>query len=395
MKHHPTLAPWFTTLTDSFAASTLVKLSLTKPTPAADDLKSIDIRPLMVKRELKLSFTYHHKTRDIVKNYGLEESLQLLGTLLGKTFTTGRLCTLEGDYHVAQHGGGFVITRHPASTTQAPELAHNRAKQHVLSATNKPYLHALGLTNAQGIVLPAAQDKFKQINKYIEILDGLIKQLPPQPSLSIVDMGSGKGYLTFALYDHLTSTLKLKANVVGVETRPDMVKLCNHLATQVGFDGLRFVEGTIASHACTGVDVVIALHACDTATDDALAKAVLANAKLIVVAPCCHKQIRRAMAPVAENHPLHAFLQYGTYIERMAEMATDGLRATLLQLHGYITNVFEFIGGEHTPKNVMIVATRRASALKPAEASKLSASLTAAKTQLGIASHYLETLLQR
>lgn len=256
---------------------------------------------------------------------------------------------------------------------------------------------ALGLADSRGEILPTAQDKYRQINKYIEILDGLVKQLPKgigtERPVRIADMGAGKGYLTFALYDHLANTMKLKAEVTGVEVRPDLVRLCNQTADASVFGGLTFVEGTIDSHDCTGADAVIALHACDTATDDAIAKAVKAQAALIVVAPCCHKQIRREMRKTepGSGNPYGFLLKYGTYAERLAEMVTDGLRAELLELSGYKANLFEFISDTHTPKNVMITAVRQGVSEKKAGA--VRASIAATKAQFGISSHALEARL--
>ena len=394
MKYNATLTEWFTVLTSSVANASFVKLALTRPTPEADDLKSVDVRPIMVKRELKLSFTYHHKTRDIVKNYTPDESLPILAKLLAKTFLAGRIYTLKEDILIAKQGSNYVLTNHGATQKQAAELTHDRPKQRLIEDTAKPYLHALGLTDTQGNVLKSAQDKYRQINKYIEILDGLIKQLPPQKSLRVIDMGSGKGYLTFALYDHLTTTLKRNTQVTGIEYRTDLVTLCNTIAQQSGFTGLQFKQGIIADADCTGTDIVIALHACDTATDDAIHKAVQAGAGLIVVAPCCHKQIRRDMKTNAK-HPLDFMLKFGTYTERMAEMVTDALRAQLLELSGYTTNLFEFISDAHTPKNVMIVATKSASPLGPEEATRLRTAIAAAKAQFGIHTHQLERLLNQ
>lgn len=394
MKYNATIKNWLSSLSGSISTGSFVKLSLTKPTPEADDLKSIDVRLITVKRELKLSFTYHHKTRDIVKNYSPEESEAILAKLLTKTFLSAKIFTLENDILIARRGNTYEVTHHGATQTKVPELAHDKSKNRLIEAGAKPYLHALGLTDAAGNVLASAQDKFRQINKYTEILDGLIKQLPRQDKpLRIVDMGSGKGYLTFALYDHLTTTMGLQAGVTGVEFRPELVKLCNDIARQNSFTGLGFKQGSIADYDCTGTDVVIALHACDTATDDALNKAVRAGASLIVVAPCCHKQIRREMKNIPASHPLDFLLTYGTYTERMAEMVTDGLRAKLLELSGYSTNLFEFITDIHTPKNVMIVATRQARPLGAEAAAKLRSAIAAAKSQFGIKTHQLEHLL--
>ncbi len=391
MSNTGTLTELTNALLDAVAAGALVKLTIAKPTPTAGDLKSIDIRPIMVKRELKLSFTYHHQTRDVVKNYPPHEAAALVSAQLQEHFRAAKLQTTQGDVQVSHVGGQYQLKRHAASVTTAPELSHDRAKQRLVTSENKAYLHALGITDAKGAVYKNAQDKFRQINKYIEILDGLIKELPPHDCLRIVDMGAGKGYLTFALYDYLTHTLKLKAELVGVEFRRELVAQCNDIAQASQFKGLRFVEGSIADYDCAGADVVIALHACDTATDDAIAKAVKADAALIVVAPCCHKQIRRAMTRTPDG--LAFLMKHGTYTERMSEMVTDGMRAQLMELSGYRTKLFEFISDAHTPKNVMIVATKLATAPKEKEVVALRATLAKAKADFGIEMHQLERLL--
>lgn len=384
---------WLNRLAASVAAGDFVKLTLSKPTTAAIDLKSIDVRPIVVKRVLKLSFTYHHKTRDVVKNFSAEESRALLDELLADQFTAARLCTLAADFQLTKTGAGWGMLQQQASQTQAPVLTHDRAKKRWVESADKPYLHALGITDAQGKVIKSAQDKFRQINKYIEILDGLIKQLPGRACLRIVDMGAGKGYLTFALYDYLTHTLQMNVELVGVEYRADLVTQCNDIAAATQFNGLQFVQGSIADYDCNGADVVIALHACDTATDDAIHKAIRADAALIVVAPCCHKQIRRVMAKPSQEHPLAFLMQYGTYMERLGEMVTDGMRAQIMELHGYRTNLFEFIADAHTPKNVMIVAVKANAAPNAKTRSTLEDRLAATKAQFGIAYHQLERLL--
>ncbi len=380
---------WLTALQDAVAAGTFVSARLSKPNAAAGDLKTIDLRPIMVKRALKLSFTYHHRTRDVVKNYPPHEAAALLRETLLSQFAAARLCSTQADIQLA----GATLSRHAPSEKAPPALTHDRAKHRWIESQNKPYLHALGIADAKGNVQKHAQDKFRQINKYIEILDGLITPLLPRPRLRIVDMGAGKGYLTFALYDYLTHTLKLDVEVVGVEFRADLVALCNDIARAAQFTKLTFVEGSIAAYDCAGADVVIALHACDTATDDAIAKAVRAEASLVVVAPCCHKQIRRAMASTVPTNPLHFLMKHGTYVERISEMVTDGLRAELLELSGYRTKLFEFISDAHTPKNVMIVGSKSATPLAPAAAEKLRSKIATTKAEFGIDQHYLETLL--
>lgn len=384
---HPKLSEWLALVETAFKSADLIKITLAKPATSAGDLKSVDIRPMMIKREMKLSFTHHHKTRDIVKNYSLIEAQVLLGRLVSEIFASARLHLVGADIGLARQGDNFIlVTAKP--TLQQGDLSHNRVKNHLIANTGKNYLHALGLTDGQGQVLKTAQDKFRQINKYIEIVDGLIKDLPNR-KLRIVDMGAGKGYLTFALYDHLVNTLKRDCEVVGVEYRADLVKLCNEIAVASTFVDLKFVEGTIAGFDCAGADMVIALHACDTATDDAIAKAIKADAQIIVVAPCCHKQIRREMREVDGPNDLAFLLKFGTYQERLAEMITDGLRAKLMELSGYESNLFEFISDAHTPKNVMIVGRWKSGIIRE----NIAVEIAAAKNKFGIEVVWLEKLL--
>lgn len=387
------LNEWRTALENAVAQTQLVKLSLTKPNATAGDLKSIDIRPITVKRELKLSFTYHHRTRDIVKNHAPAEASRMLTELMEKTFDAAKLQTTIADYQLTRSKAGYHFSSHAPTVTAAPELSHDRAKHRLIRAGHKPYLHALGITDANGEVIKASQDKFRQINKYVEILDGLIKQLPADLPLQIADMGAGKGYLTFALYDHLIHSVKRNATVTGVEYREDLVAICNRIAAESEFTGLHFVQGTIADYDTKNANIVIALHACDTATDDAIAGAIKTDAQLIVVAPCCHKQIRREMQGLSPEHPLRPLLKHGTYVERTAEMVTDSLRAQLMERKGYRTKLFEFIGGEHTPKNVMIVGIKSPEANTQPEIDAQQKAIQALKSEFGIATHYLEKLL--
>jgi hypothetical protein len=200
-------------------------------------------------------------------------------------------------------------------------------------------------------------------------------------------MGSGKGYLTFALYDYLTHTLKKDATITGIEMREDLVNKCNQIATNSHYQNLKFEKGTIQETVLPAVDMLIALHACDTATDDAIFKGIKANAKVIICAPCCHKQIRKQMAP--ENE-LKSITKHGILLERQAEIVTDSIRALILEAQGYKTKVFEFIATEHTPKNVLIVGTKtnRTETEKQENLEKIAG----LKKLFNIKSHYLETL---
>ncbi len=238
-------------------------------------------------------------------------------------------------------------------------------------------------------MLKSAQDKYRQIDKFVEIIGNLIRGQEKLASGRIIDMGAGKGYLTFALYDYLTQTLGMTPEVIGVELRPDMVALCNRIAQNEGFTGLKFIEGAIRDTDCSGVDLLIALHACDTATDDAIYQGIRNGAQAMIVAPCCHKQIRRELEKSGGAGEFAFMLRHGTFLERHSEMATDAMRALLLEMNGYSTKVFEFISDAHTPKNVMIVASKDGKA-KPERAAREYAK---AKETLGIGEHALEKLL--
>lgn len=250
---------------------------------------------------------------------------------------------------------------------------------------------ALKLTDSEGNVFKNAQDKFKQINHYIELISPEIKQLSNPEYISVVDMGSGKGYLTFALYDYLTKTLGKKAKVKGVELRTDLVELCNQVAEESNCEDLEFFEGSIQDFNLNKTDVLVALHACDTATDNAIVKGIKAHAELIVVAPCCHKQIRREMEKGEANATLQPVLKHGIFLERQAEMLTDSIRALILENNGYQVKVMQFISDVHTPKNVLITAIKKPG--KVVSNPEIIQKIVQLKEQFGIKEHYLETLL--
>lgn len=380
-------------LHESLADQSFVKLTLGHYKGKEPQLKNIYFRKVIIREEEKLSLTYRYQTRDIVKNYTFKEALAILEQSLHDGFQVANLMTTVFNEQLEVMANGKVVLRkQPSTQTRVPDASHDKVKKRHIESGNKPYLHDLNITNAEGIVLKDGQDKYKQINHYIELLRTMLEHLPKEKELHIVDMGSGKGYLTFALYDYLQTSLKLKVKLTGVEFRSDLVKLCNELAVKNQFDHLSFVEGSIQNYDVKAMDVLIALHACDTATDDAIFKGIQANAQLIVVAPCCHKQIRREMEQHAVSNELDFILRYGIYLEREAEMITDSLRALLLEYAGYKTKIFEFISQEHTPKNCMIVAEKTASMTEEKKI-EIVGKIEKAKAYFGIRHHHLETLL--
>lgn len=370
----------------------LVKLTLGGKRNKQSDLKNVFVKPVALKTGDKFSFVYRHNTNDITKNFDLGESINAIEKLLISDFFNADLFATSNDYQLLQQNDKpdsyrvKIITK-PASHTSASPQQHDKQKQRIIQTANNIYLHKLGITSADGQVKKDMQDKYKQINHYIEIIEGIIKDIDFNGNIHVTDMGSGKGYLTFALYDYLTNTLKKQAKVTGIEMREDLVKACNQIAAAAKFAGLHFTKGTIADTQLPAVDIMIALHACDTATDDAIQKGIAANAKAIIVAPCCHKQIRKQMKP---DNILSSITKHGILLERQAEMVTDSIRALLLEANGYKTKVFEFIGTEHTPKNVMIAAVKSNHAFNKQESIDKVKSL---KTMFNIQQHYLEKLL--
>jgi SAM-dependent methyltransferase len=372
--------------------NTFVKLSLGNYKGKEENLKNVYAKRILIKNEEKLSFTYRYKTRDIVKNYALHEGITKVHDFLNEDFFAATLFTTAFDLSFENlHNKKGIIRKNPPSNVTVPSGDHDRSKNRLISANEKPYLTELGITDINGKVLANAQDKYKQINHYIEILSTLIKEIPARETLKVVDMGSGKGYLTFALYDYLTHVLKINTQVTGVEFRPELVELCNKIATNTGFNHLGFEQGTIEKYSSSGTHILIALHACDTATDDAIYKGITANADLIVVAPCCHKQIRRQLEAGKTSNDLDFLTKYGIFLERQAEMVTDGIRALVLEYFGYKTKVFEFISDAHTPKNVMIVGVK---VQKPqSDQEQILKKIKDTKAYFGIQFHHLEKMM--
>ncbi len=350
-------------LRTSVQEGTLVKLTLGKHRGPDPSLRNLFIRPVALKSGPHLAFLWRHATRDITKNLSPDAALQELERLIGGIFLDAHLFTPTRTSQFESHPDGTARIR-TTMTTAAQGASerrseHDAAKSYLIPAT-APWLRALGVTNDRGQPREGMTDKFRQIQKFAELLSHLSGEaFPPgtgsaDAPLRVADMGSGKGYLTFAV----ASLLGTRALVRGVEVRPELVALCNKVATDHGLaTHLQFVAGAITQTPLDHCDILIALHACDTATDDALARGVAAGARLLVVAPCCQKELRRQLkAPPV----LAGALRHGIFQERQAEFVTDALRALLLEYAGYSTKVFEFISTEHTAKNLMIAAVKSA-----------------------------------
>ena len=388
-----TIQQFTQTISESLQQETFIKISLGNYQGADLALKNIYVRSVVIKREQKLAFTFRNKTNDIVKNYSIHEGIALLTDYLQQGFMVATLFTTEKDVLFENRKNSKAILKESkASSKEKPSQEHNREKKRLLKPNDKAYLYELKITDEAGNVFKNAQDKYKQINHFVELLSSLIKEANDErPLKKVVDMGSGKGYLTFALYDYLHSILGLDTAVTGVEYRQDLVSLCNDIAQKSSFDALNFVQGTIQDYDCDAIDLLIALHACDTATDDAIYKGINGNAKLIVVAPCCHKQIRRELEKTKVKNEVSFLTKYGIFLERQAEMVTDGIRALILEYFGYKTNVFQFISDAHTPKNVLVVGIKGTTS--PQRQAEIKAKIAETKAFFGIGYHHLEKLL--
>lgn len=340
---------------DAFLKHNIVKLSLSKVHKAEKDLKNIYIVPVNIKNKNKLSFTYRYKTKDQVKNYDIEQALEYLYELIGPSFLQAQLKTTSESHQllISKKGKSTLISS--KSYSDAPSNLHNKEKKYLIKSENNKYLQMLGVCDNNGRVKDKQQDKYKQINKYVELMSSWLTKLDPSKTQHIVDMGSGKGYLTFALYDYLTNSLKQNIKMIGVELRPELVSLCMEIRKACGFNGLEFVSKDINDFKSDEIDILIALHACDTATDSAIFKGIRSNANLIVCAPCCHKQVRRDMK---ERSKFNSITKHGIFKERQAEMLTDTLRTLIMEKEGYKTKAFEFISNEHTRKNIMLVGKK-------------------------------------
>lgn len=375
-------------LENALTEDLFVGMTISKKRSYDDDLEKITVKRVLVSNVVKLQFVYKHQTKDITKNYVIETGIEMTKRVMEDRMKHVHLFTTTGD-HVLQQNKKLRWKLYATKPTfdTVPSLEHNKKKFHLVDISS-PYLRELGIVNSEHRVNKDKGDKYKQIQKFVEIIADQISELKEKQKLSVVDMGSGKGYLTFALYDFMSNIKKIDAKVKGVEVRPDLISKCNQIADKIGYDHLSFIEGDIQSTDIADVDMLIALHACDTATDDAIYKGIKQNAKWIICSPCCQHQVRKDMT---NNSFMKGILKHGILMERMAELLTDGIRSLILEAMGYNTKVFEFISNDHTGKNLIIVAE------KSVNASKLDNKWDEIKflyDKMGIKKHYLHALLE-
>ena len=353
------------------------------------EFNSIHIKPVVLKSGNQLSFVFRFKTNDITKNFSYTKGILLIKEHLTSDFSQAILYGTDKDLHFSIFPNGKTKTKSTKSSLQKPEsFNHDKQKSRLINHDDNKYLHALGVTSSDGKIKSSMHGKYRQINKFIEIIDTFKKPLSKLDQFKVVDMGAGKGYLSFALYEYLSNNFNNEIDFKGIEMRPNLVEKCNEISQACGFTGLKFIENEIQNVDLIETDILIALHACDTATDDSIAKGIQANATFIVCSPCCHKQIRKEMNA---NLDLQSITQFGILKERQAEIVTDTIRALVLEFYGYSTNVMEFISSEHTSKNLLITAIKDSKILlkNPNVLEKIQN----LKSMFGIKTHHLETLL--
>lgn len=379
---------FFEKLDSSLKNNSIIKMTLSKPVSKNNELRNVYVKPILLKDNKMYQFTYRYERRDETKNFDTKQTLEQLKNLVPETFQNVSLFTLTEDVTllVSKKGKPTLMCKKINEKRDA-DLSHDHEKQRLIDPT-KPWWHLLGLTTRDGKVMADMQHKFKQICKYVEIVDGVMRQTKFDDEIHIADMGAGKGYLTFALYEYLTTHYDKKIVMEGVEIRPELVEKINEIirinASLInGRSNMQFIQNSIADYKPSKLDVLIALHACDTATDDAILKGIRNNAKLIICAPCCHKQVRREME---KSGKFDSITKYGIFLERQAVMITDAVRALVLEYCGYKTQVMEFIEIDNTPKNVLLVGRKTE---QPIDKETIAAQIRGLLERYGIEEHYL------
>lgn len=325
----------------------------------AGEVSKVRIRPVLLKGEIKYQCSETHGTKELHKNYDKRQLISRIEQWMEKDFRQLQLESQNGTGSVLVSKKGKMTVRYKRSQNCAGTsavLTHNRKKRYILEeGIPVDFLVDLGVMTPEGKVVRAKYDKFRQINRFLEFIEDILPQLARDREVTILDFGCGKSYLTFAMYYYLKSLKGYDVNIIGLDLKTDVIMHCNELAEQYGYEKLKFLQGDIASYTGTDhVDMVVTLHACDTATDYALAKGVAWGAQVILSVPCCQHELNGQI----KNEMLSPVFSYGILKERMAALITDGLRAQLLTEAGYDTQILEFIDMQHTPKNLLIRAVR-------------------------------------
>lgn len=316
----------------------------------------VKIKPVLIKQEKKFQFTYEYESKVIHKNLDSNEAIYEVVNLLNEYFRQAMIFTIEADYQILISKKGKATTLKKKPTKVSVDLSHNRKKPYIIEE-GKPndFLIRLGVMNENGKVFSKKYNKFKQINRFLEMVSDVIPKIKTDKVLNIVDFGCGKSYLTFALYYYLVDILKLEVNIIGLDLKHDVINFCNEVACDLKYDRLKFIHGDIKDFKeLDRVDIVVTLHACDTATDAALVKAVNWDAQAILSVPCCQHELLN----IIHNPIMVPMEKHGIIKEKLSSLVTDSIRANILEILGYSVQLLEFIDMEHTPKNILIRAIK-------------------------------------
>lgn len=335
----------------------LVQMIISNPRNR-ENAGKIHLRPVLVKEELVFQASEYKEKKVYHKNLTKEEAvMQVLQWMeayrqLEVTAQCGQATVL-----ISKKGKVTVKEKKGCTCAKQIDLSHNRKKKYILEPEKKvEFLVDLGVQTQEGKIVHAKYDKFRQINRFLEFIEDILPELPKEREVTILDFGCGKSYLTFAMYHYLKELKGYPVRIIGLDLKTDVIAHCNELAEKYGYEGLRFFVGDIAQYdGVDSVDMVVTLHACDTATDYALDKAVKWGAKVILSVPCCQHELNKQM----RNELLQPILKYGLIKERMAALLTDALRAEILESKGYQVQILEFIDMEHTPKNILIRGVKK------------------------------------
>ena len=331
--------------------------------------REVMIRPVLLKAERHLQFSYFDATKNITKNYRGPEADEALAELLAHPFKNYKVESQQGDFHVQITKKGKAIIHQSDKATPPINLSHNRRKAHLLTEDGAaPFLQAIGIMGQNGQIKASMRRKLRQINEFLRLLEETIEmpRLKSQDPLHIVDFGCGNAYLTFATYYYFEQILGLPTSLTGVDTKADLMIRHLHNSQTLGWQNLSFVPTSIIDYKTDAPPhIVLALHACDTATDEALAQGIGWESDYILSAPCCHNHLQQQLRQRPTPNPFQPVLRQGILRERLGDILTDTLRALILQIMGYKTEVIEFVSSEHTAKNIMIRATRSARSGQP------------------------------
>ena len=349
------------------------------------EVKKIKLRPVLIKGCLVFQMTKYVGNKVLHENFEREALLETLAADVFDNFKQVQIRTKteQASALISKKGQVTIKRKNTAACGVCqPNLDHNRTKTYVLKeGVPVPFLIDLGVMHEDGTIVKKKYDKFKQMNRYLEFIEDILPELDKDRELTIIDFGCGKSYLTFAMYYYLKILKGYDIRIIGLDLKEDVISHCNRLKEKYGFDKLNFLCGDIAHfEGVDKVDMVVTLHACDTATDFALAKAVGWNAKVILSVPCCQHELNGQMQREGAGYDkLAPILDYGLLKERFAALLTDGLRAKYLEQSGYETQVLEFIDMEHTPKNILLRAVKTNQAKQGSESQ-----IQACKEFLGI-----------